>query len=269
GRRGGSSTIEVVPRELGLEDGSKARGSGQRSRHEFVHADQRAHDDHTEALDEAERDSDTRPLSASFGDHVTGYLENGGRHASQPPTRLSQRGLCARGRREHEHHEQHDERSKLARHQEILLWKRDNQVSVRRSITELRPSRPVLRRIDGDREPLKTLSPCPPRAIGVRDLAGEPERTAVVEQRVDSEVLDQELASQHPHGPRMPEDVLSSVSPWKERVAMLGARSSDAGGGATDDPSGGGTEHRARGARLTPLRCPATMRPGEDGLQIG
>src|SRR5207249_3106386 len=185
GRRGGSSTIEVVPRELGLEDGSKARGSGQRSRHEFVHADQRAHDDHTEALDEAERDSDTRPLSASFGDHVTGYLENGGRHASQPPTRLSQRGLCARGRREHEHHEQHDERSKLARHQEILLWKRDNQVSVRRSITELRPSRPVLRRIDGDREPLKTLSPCPPRAIGVRDLAGEPERTAVLEQAED------------------------------------------------------------------------------------
>src|SRR5207244_3420402 len=60
-----------------------------------------------------------------------------------------------------------------------------------------------------------------------------------------------------------------SVSPWKERVAMLGARSSDAGGGAADDPSGGGTEHRARGARLTPLRCPATMRAGEDGLQIG
>jgi len=57
----------------------------------------------------------------------------------------------------------------------------------------------------------------PPRAIGVRDLAGEPERTAVAEQRIDSEVLDQELVSQRPHGPRMPEDVVEF------RVSVEGA----------------------------------------------
>src|SRR5687767_9999050 len=91
---------EVAPRVLGMDHRREARRNLERARYEFVDAHELAHDDHAEALHQAERDAPAEAALLRHRVHVSGHLEEAGDHRGEPAPGLVHGGLRARETRE-------------------------------------------------------------------------------------------------------------------------------------------------------------------------